>query len=421
MRTAVESKAIGRYSTLMKRIPELDGMRALAVSVVILDHFAPFRSVLWNAPARFGGLGVDIFFVLSGFLITSILLHAKSDPHPYRVFYARRSLRILPAFFLLLIFVYSAAALLRESFSWRIFVAQLFFLRSFRGTGNLLYHAAVALRHPLDVPNLLVYRGPVAFSRDYPRLPMSASLGPTWSLSVEEWFYLLWAPVALLLTRKQVLVTSLAICGLGFLLRWVSLGSTSFFTCCDILVVGALLALWIEYRAVLPSRQVALMDKFIVLASVGAFALWVLLTYIHRDLLSISLIEIILFGSFCWILRHSGDKSILALLLRARPLAYVGGISYMIYLIHLPMYFLVRHASDHFCSRLTTAERLWFTAIASASATLLFAAASRLLFEEPILRQKDRMTHLLNRDSTRIAVPRHSPAVLEPAESNLSK
>src|ERR1700686_3043295 len=98
----------------MGRITEFDGLRAFAVGLVILDHYAPFRNFAHGAPARYGGLGVDVFFVLSGFLITTILLKAKSEQHPYRVFYARRSLRILPPFLLLLIVVYGSALALHE-------------------------------------------------------------------------------------------------------------------------------------------------------------------------------------------------------------------------------------------------------------------------------------------------------------------
>ena len=99
----------------MKRIQEFDGIRALAVGLVILDHYAPFRNFAHSAPARYGGCGVDIFFILSGFLITTILLKAKQEQHPYRIFYARRALRILPAFALLLVFVYGVGV----SVVWR--------------------------------------------------------------------------------------------------------------------------------------------------------------------------------------------------------------------------------------------------------------------------------------------------------------
>jgi len=91
-------------SMSVKRIREFDGVRAIAVSLVIFDHYAPFRNLWHSAPARYGGVGVDVFFVLSGFLITGILLDSRTESHPYRVFYARRSLRILPAYALLMLF-----------------------------------------------------------------------------------------------------------------------------------------------------------------------------------------------------------------------------------------------------------------------------------------------------------------------------
>src|SRR5437868_9243746 len=83
-------------------LPALDGLRGWAVLVVILGHLASgFR---WNSLAmlaQYGGIGVDLFFVLSGFLITGILLDAKGRAGYLPNFYARRVLRIWPIYFLL--------------------------------------------------------------------------------------------------------------------------------------------------------------------------------------------------------------------------------------------------------------------------------------------------------------------------------
>src|SRR5262245_8501762 len=86
------------------RITELDGVRAIAVGLVFLNHFGPTKTVPWlDFVYRLGWIGVDIFFVLSGFLVTAILLNTLTDREGYfRNFYARRSLRIFPLYYLLL-------------------------------------------------------------------------------------------------------------------------------------------------------------------------------------------------------------------------------------------------------------------------------------------------------------------------------
>ena len=96
------------------RFLELDGLRGIAILLVMLFHFTiaepiTFLDVVVLKVARYGWSGVDLFFVLSGFLITGILINAKGHAHFFRNFYIRRALRILPlyyAFVLALLFLY---------------------------------------------------------------------------------------------------------------------------------------------------------------------------------------------------------------------------------------------------------------------------------------------------------------------------
>ena len=84
-----------------RRILELDGLRAFAILPVILHHCYPFHGPFaWTGfVGEAGWMGVDLFFVLSGFLITGILVDAVSQPHYYRNFIIRRSLRIFPLYY----------------------------------------------------------------------------------------------------------------------------------------------------------------------------------------------------------------------------------------------------------------------------------------------------------------------------------
>jgi peptidoglycan/LPS O-acetylase OafA/YrhL len=80
-----------------RRIPELDGIRGIAILLVIGCHYEVFARQLWGLP-KFGWIGVDIFFVLSGFLITSVLLNLRGRADSFSTFYSRRFRRILPPY-----------------------------------------------------------------------------------------------------------------------------------------------------------------------------------------------------------------------------------------------------------------------------------------------------------------------------------
>src|SRR6185312_8428674 len=147
-----------------KHLPALDGIRALAVFVVILYH----SGAVTNIP---GDLGVSAFFVLSGFLITWLLIKEldKTGAISLRDFYKRRTLRIFPAYYAFVILSLIGDALLHHYWSWGIIVA------AFTYTVN--YYNAF-LGHP------------------------TTSVAHAWSLAVEEQFYLLWPILLLTLWKK---------------------------------------------------------------------------------------------------------------------------------------------------------------------------------------------------------------------------
>src|SRR5215475_5538 len=97
----------------MKRVPQLDSVRALAVLVVLLHNTDKYQYT--GFVARNGWMGVDLFFVLSGFLITGILLDTKGTDGYLRKFYARRSLRIWPLYYCALLFMFVLVPILRPS------------------------------------------------------------------------------------------------------------------------------------------------------------------------------------------------------------------------------------------------------------------------------------------------------------------
>ena len=229
-------------------LPGLDGVRAIAILMVIACHaLSDLPGMTWsqNAVVRVasqGWAGVDLFFVLSGFLITGILIDARGSPHVMRNFYARRILRIVPAYVAFLFFSLWIATIARTSSADE--VAQLHRTQLWYWTYS--QNILIALHN------------------------WGASTFPTahlWSLAVEEQFYLLW-PMAVLLMSPVTLrrtaiacVASAEICRVALILHGVD-GQVNYVllpTRMDTLAAGSFLAsayrdpeIW---KRVLKSRQ----------------------------------------------------------------------------------------------------------------------------------------------------------------------
>ncbi len=188
-------------STTGKHVPALDGVRGLAILLVLLGHLFvrnPNPQVSW--PLRFialvfssGWVGVDLFFVLSGFLITGILYDTRESAHFFRNFYARRMLRIFPLYYAV-IFTLMAVSLV-QGYRW------------FPG-GTLLY---LSYLHTLSI-------GPVG----YTTAPW-VNINHLWSLAIEEQFYFVWplAVFALRSRRRIALGAALLACASVAVRCWV--------------------------------------------------------------------------------------------------------------------------------------------------------------------------------------------------------
>jgi peptidoglycan/LPS O-acetylase OafA/YrhL len=166
------------------RVPALDGLRCVAILLVLLVHFAATPSPDWPALLLFfisghGWLGVDLFFVLSGFLITSVLIHSKASPGYFRNFFARRAIRIWPLCYLMLLLAFVAAphvpALLAGAPQPGDLLPSVFFFQNV---------------------NMVTTNGELTW------------FAPMWSLSVEEQVYLVLPVVVLLCSSRPRLVAA---------------------------------------------------------------------------------------------------------------------------------------------------------------------------------------------------------------------
>lgn len=221
-------------SPYSRHVPALDGVRGLAILLVMGSHLFPgtphnFSERMAGAALGLGVTGVDLFFVLSGFLITGILYDSLQDDHFFRKFYARRALRILPLYYGV-IAVYAAIGLIQHRPSHGELFSLAFYLQN---TG-------------LIATPIFSYAGPLL-------LP----LGHFWSLAIEEQFYLLWPLLVFLLrTRARILALCATLILLCPVVRFLTLSHGASYltvhvnTLCraDSLAIGAALSMLLRSR-----------------------------------------------------------------------------------------------------------------------------------------------------------------------------
>jgi len=380
----------------MKRIPELDGVRAVAVALVIGSHYKASSIVLGELP-KFGWAGVEIFFVLSGYLITTILLGLRGRPHAYRTFYARRIRRIFPPYYITVVLAAIFEVATKFHLDVRTLLIEAGFLRSFTRTARIVLATVhtLATHSPnslLAVPHLAA-----GLPAIYP-YNMKIALIPTWSLSVEEWFYILWAPTALAFGRRGIAWGASIALVVGFLLRWASgvdslSWYTNFFCQFDLLGIGALLALWLDHRRHMTDGRRRTGDRTLdgfALASIAGlgYILFHIRPFVGLDILGAplfaafgtTLVGIAVAGLIAHLIHWSRGRSPLARLFRLPPLTWLGRRSYTIYLAHLPWYWVVWTLLG------VSRGPAWSIDAIALALTILTAALSWRYIEEPLLR-----------------------------------
>jgi peptidoglycan/LPS O-acetylase OafA/YrhL len=321
--------------------PQLDGLRALAVAFVMAFHFIP--GVDRFAPL--GTMGVRLFFVLSGFLITGILLSWRGRPlgTTVQVFYARRALRIFPLFYFVLL---AAAALnigpVRDTFAW---------------------HAAY-------LSNFYFYQ----------RGDWHGSVSHLWSLAVEEQFYAVWPWLILCAPQRWLRPAVIAMVVAAPVLRLLfphPMDSVLPTSCLDSLGLGALMAL----PAASDRRRGGMALAGSLLAGIG-----LLLRYagvggqyqiVGLDF-GVSLLS-------AWVVTRAttGFDGVAGRFLSATPVIAVGRISYGLYVYHGFTPYLLGRYVPGFIDMAWPVRTVMLTA-----ATALIAMVSWRLLEQPFLRLK---------------------------------
>lgn len=335
----------------MKRIPQLDGLRGLAVLLVLVHNTDQYPSLHLGPIQHFGWMGVDLFFVLSGFLITGILLDTKSDGAYFKNFYVRRCLRIWPLYYAALVLMFVVVPHLVPAEAGAIFAP-----RSSPWWSYLFYLQDYLVRVPTQATGLL---------------------GVTWSLAVEEQFYLIWPLVVWFLTPRILQWVAVSAIVLSPILRFVLAGHGVIIysnPACrlDGLMAGALLAL--STRS--PGFEASRYARF---AWVAAPVLLLLaLQTDGEQWLQFSLVALAS-ASLVYLALFAQEKALQAVL-KTRFLVYTGTISYAIYLLEkLPL---------DAVKALHVQSRPWLAFAATTAATYLLATLSWHVLERPFLRLK---------------------------------
>ena len=345
---------IQRPTWLPKYLPELDGLRGLAILAVVLYHCHPrlvgtplHPVVLW------GWSGVTLFFFLSGLLITGNLLETRESPHYFHNFHARRALRIWPVYLLVLAFVYAEAP-------WYI------------GPGVW------------DAVRTAPWWAYLLFLQNLFPLTLPPALGPTWALAIEEQYYFVWAPLVRWLQRPALLAVPLvaALAAAPMIrhahLHWITPTHTLIHL--DGLALGSLLALALytlklERRTWLAMGLASFAGGFTAVFTIagGTAYLDTALAFGYG-------------GAVTAALASTGMRTPLHVLLRRGPLAYYGKVSYGLYMTHIAVFIYIGWF-DKRMDAYGTAGNLAVVAARLAAATVV-ATALWYGLEKPILKLK---------------------------------
>jgi peptidoglycan/LPS O-acetylase OafA/YrhL len=339
-----------RPTWLPQSIPELNGIRGIAVLIVVLYHCKEkLAGTALNSAVQWGWTGVDLFFVLSGFLITGIILEGKSDRHFFRGFYWRRLLRIWPMYLLLLGVAFALNS------SWRP-----------RASGVHWFYYLLLLQ------NLTL-------------VPLPGPLVPTWSLAIEEQYYLLWAPLARWIRSRSamfaVLIALVVVSPLARMSHVGMLSTTNTLFHLDGIAFGSLTA-YLLYTQSLTRRswrRVAIAVTTMGTVATVYFA-WGGSPFL--DTAFALLFTGLLLAGVAW----TGESTLHARLMRFGFLTYLGKISYGLYMTHM-LVFIVIGSVDGRLARFGIAGGIAVILIRLAISTAV-ATALWYGFESPILKLK---------------------------------
>jgi len=361
-------------------LPALDAVRGIAACLVVFAHIL--------GPLKLGATGVLIFFVLSGFLITWLLLRELERTGEISIhnFYVRRTLRIFPAFYVFWVVCVVVAHVTHASFSWAEAIASFFYMGD--------YYTAI---HPSHAHQIM---------------------GITWSLGVEEKFYLLWPAIFLMLRKDLAKLLRVALFLTGFIWLYRTLACIYLHLPVDYLLysfdsrfadilLGCSFALALKLGLLEPVLAAAVRIK--------AFPLWLTAVLVSLTILEHRM-SVRLFYIFALPLSTVVVAALLVQLifkadargyrwLEHPVLRFVGRISYSLYLYHIVVIRSVEHLFPHL--RLRWAYSLMWIG------SFIAAYMSYKIIEQPFLRLKSRFEKTTSASS--LPQPANTTSLHEPS------
>jgi peptidoglycan/LPS O-acetylase OafA/YrhL len=331
-------------------VPELDGIRAVAVGLVFIGHVGLGHIVP-------GGIGVTIFFFLSGYLITSLMIDEVRATGGFSIknFYVRRSLRILPPMWIAMAIAIGLAAvgLLKTHVSPTAVLSQLVFLTNYTD----LWHDS------LGAPGI-----------------------PLWSLAVEEHFYLLFpwtfAGFFLQMNPRRAALWCLGACMVFLAMRVATYVTTDMPNMIyyrshlrmDSILFGCCLAFW---RNPVLDPETAYRPGYVAaaLAVVAMLATLLIRNDMFRETLRYSAQGAALYVLYAFVL---GRQTFVNRILKAEPMQIIGRYSYVIYLLHVPFYQMIEQNLP--------SQNALIIGVLTAALTLAVAAILNQLVERPLAR-----------------------------------
>lgn len=360
----------------MQRIDFLDGVRGVAIILVLIFHLiflqlpANTFSVFWLNAGRFLMHGVTLFFVLSGFLVGSILLQNRDSKNYYKAFYFRRAGRILPLYYLLLLFFYGYKYLFLPDHSVTEFSSLIpdwtypFFLQS------------------IYIPKFGLGPG---------------FLNVCWSLCVEEQFYL-FAPLLINFFKNNKLMI---ICFSGILASMFSrillpgvddLGALALISSrCDSLFMGIILAILYQKKDVIASLKASQKQLYFLLFVLAA---GILLNFNNFSFGVFKFTWISLFFAVLVLIPLINEDSLIAIFFKLNPLKFFGKYSYGIYLYHMPIFYLLNTMNSEYGLKLNSLNKTLFFNSISIIIILLVSFLSYHFFEKPFIDRVHKLKYI---------------------------
>jgi peptidoglycan/LPS O-acetylase OafA/YrhL len=339
-----------------KYIPGFDGLRALAAGGVIGCHI--------HLPGfGYGWIGVQLFFVLSGFLITGILLNSKRSPNYFINFYRRRIFRIFPIYYALLLLI----IIIGLTRHWHI--------------ADYPWYVSFLDNWPLGM------KGPQ-------HVQFPPFLGHFWTLAVEEQFYLIWPLAVFLMPRRLFFLFIVVLLALGPVSRW--LAPHGYFE--PLWLFPADMLAWGAFGLVLFENGKEI-KRYLLITWILLLTVSVIILYKNQqllyELLSPLFLGIVILVKQCNTPVTAG--------LEWPPIRYLGKISYGLYLYHLP----VIHLTDIVFRHYLPTSYYFPQIIVVLIATITIAALSYSFIERPLIKWAHRGVGMVNQ--------RHDALVVRPA------